>query len=492
MQWMEYRESSREECLESFWNCHEGNNTDTCCRGNNYMTLIESEVDSMLTGLSRVRLLAQKDKDVRFTQLFHYITPARLALHFHQLKKGAAPGVDGVQWADYRENLKENTADLHERLVRGGYRALPARRVYIPKGPDSVRPLGIVAVEDKVVQHTVADILQRIYEEDFLGFSYGFRPGRGCHDALDALAVAIESKKVNWILDADIQSFFNSISHEHLISFLERRIGDPRILRLIRKWLKAGVLEEGCWKDTEVGTQQGGVISPLLANIFLHYVLDEWVEQWRTSRNVGEIIIVRYADDFVMGFQYEDQARFFLALLKQRLSEFGLTLHPEKTRLIEFGRFAAKNRRERGQGKPETFDFLGFTHSCSVTLGGLFKLLRRTTSKRMRDKLVSLKGELRKRINHSLEDVAAWLKKVANGYYNYYAIHDNLDTLSSFQYHLGAIWYKTIRRRGQKRRMTWKQFIDKWWRKIPVAKVRHPYPHVRVRARILRGAQCVS
>jgi group II intron reverse transcriptase/maturase len=452
----------------------------------------DSEIESMLTGLNRVRLLARRDKSVRFTQLLQHISPARLALHFTQLNKGAAPGVDGVYWADYQENLKGNTLRLYDKLMNGSYRALPARRVDIPKGPDSTRPLGIVAIEDKVVQHTVADILQRIYEEDFLGFSYGFRPGRGCHDALDALAVAIESKKVNWILDADIQGFFNSISHEHLISFLERRVGDPRILRLIRKWLRAGILEDGQLKSTDVGTQQGGVISPLLSNIFLHYVLDEWVQEWRTSREVGEVVIVRYADDFVMGFQYEAQAKFVLAQLKKRFKEYGLTLHPEKTRLIEFGRFAAENRKRRGQGKPETFDFLGFTHCCSVTRYGRFKLLRKTTSKRFKNKLLSLKSELRKRMHHSLESVAAWLNKVARGYYNYYAIHGNLGMMSSFRYQLGVIWYRTICRRGQKRKMTWEKFVEKWWWRIPSTKALHPYPVERVRVKILGGAQCVS
>jgi group II intron reverse transcriptase/maturase len=379
------------------------------------------------------------------------------------LNKRAAPGVDAVCWEDYRENLRDNIHQLNGKLHRGSYRALPARRVYIPKGPDSQRPLGILAVEDKVVQHTVAHILEGIYEQDFLGFSYGFRPGRGCHDTLDGLSVAIERGKVNYILDADIKGYFDSIPHERLMSLLERRVGDPRILRLIAKWLKAGIMEKGQWKTTEIGTPQGGVISPLLANIFLHYVLDLWVNEWRTKVAKGDVVIVRYADDFVMGFQYESEAKDFLALLKARLMSFGLELHPDKTRLIEFGRSAAANRRRRGLGKPETFDFLGFTHICSVTRRGYYKLLRLTIAKRLRNKLLTLKGGLRARINCKIEEVAKWLEGVARGYYNYFAIHGNLGMMSAFRYHLGVLWYRAICRRGQKRRMTWEQFIKRWW-----------------------------
>jgi group II intron reverse transcriptase/maturase len=420
----------------------------------------------MSTGLIRVRELARQDKSIRFTQLFHLITHARLALHFEQLNKRAAPGVDGVYWADYRENLSDNIFNLVEKLHKGCYRPLPSRRVYIPKGKDSKRPLGIVAVEDKVLQHVVADILEKIYEEDFHDFSYGFRPERGCHDALDFLSVAIERKKVNWILDADIRKYFDSISHKHLMSFLERRIGDSRLLRLIRKWLNAGVLEGGQWSTNDAGVPQGGVISPLLANVFLHYVPDDWADRWRKSAK-GEVIFVRYADDFVMGFQYEHEANEFLFILKQRLEQFGLSLHQDKTRLIEFGRFAAEKRKRRGLGKPETFDFLGFTHMAGVTRKGWFKVVRKTAAERMKNKLRALKVELRARRHHKIEDVAVWLERVVRGYFNYFAIHDNLQVLSAFSYQLGIIWYRAICGRGQRRRMTWRQFIDRWWGRIP-------------------------
>jgi group II intron reverse transcriptase/maturase len=396
-----------------------------------------------------------------------------------ELNPKAAPGVDKVCWDDYKGDMTSNLFALEKKLHSGSYRPLPARRAYIPKGPNEKRPLGIVAIEDKIVQRAAAEILAAIYEVDFFGFSYGFRPGRSCHDALDALTVAIESKKVNWILDADIKGFFDSISHDRLMTCLERRIGDPRMLKLISAWLKAGVLEDGQWTNTETGTPQGGVISPLLANVFLHYVLDEWAHQWRTEHAKGDVIIVRYADDFVMGFQYQGEAIRFLELLRDRLKEFGLALHPDKTRLIEFGRFAASNRKRRGQGKPETFDFLGFTHYCSLSQKGRYRVKRKTAAKRMRKKLTSLKDELRKRINWKLEVVALWLQQVVRGYYNYYAIHDNLHVLGIFRYQLGKIWYRTICRRSQKRSMTWKQFIDRWWWRIPAPKALHPYPQER-------------
>jgi group II intron reverse transcriptase/maturase len=447
--------------------------------------LTTNEVDGRSSWLSRVRQLAKKDKSVRFTQLFQYMRPLRLLYHFDQLNKGAAPGVDDVCWADYKENLKDNISKLNDRLHCGSYRALPAKRVYIPKGKDSKRPLGIVAVEDKVVQHAVVAILEAIYEQDFLGFSYGFRPGRSQHDALDALSVAIVRKKVNWVLDADISGFFDSINHDKLMALLGKRIGDPRLLRLIEKWLKAGVLEDNQWKSTEEGTPQGGVVSPILSNVFLHYVFDEWALNWRTKHANGDMVMVRYADDFVVGFQHRSDAVSFLKLLEQRMEEFGLKLHPEKTRLIEFGRSAARNRKARRQGKPETFDFLGFTHICGVTRNGYFKLWRKTIAKRLRNKLSSIKVELRRRINHPLEDVAKWLKSVVIGYYNYHAIPGNLGVLATFQYNVGRAWHKVIRRRGQRGKMTWRHFIERWWCRIPTPKAKHPYPEKRFDAKTL-------
>jgi group II intron reverse transcriptase/maturase len=349
-------------------------------------------------------------------------------------------------------------------------------RSYILKADGRKRPLGIAAVEDKIVQRAISDILTQIYEVDFKGFSYGFRPGRGCHNALDALYMAITTRKVNWILDADIQGFFDNISHDCMVRFLERRIADRRVLRLVRKWLKAGVMEEGKWQEGELGTPQGSVISPLLANVYLHYALDEWVSNWRRTLARGEVCIVRYADDFVIGFQYKDDAERFLIALRSRLGEFALNLHPEKTRLIQFGRFAMDDRRKANRGKPETFDFLGFTHICSVTRKTRkFKLERRTIGKRLKAKLRELKIGLRKRINFRVDMVGQWLGSVVRGYFNYFAIPENLAVLGQFRYILGHAWMKVICRRSNRMKMTWDKFVkimDKW---LPKPKAAHPY-----------------
>jgi group II intron reverse transcriptase/maturase len=388
--------------------------------------------------------------------------------------------VDGVEYDDYVGDADVNIKDLHLRLHKGTYKALPSLRRYIPKQGGGMRPLGIAAVEDKIVQRAVVAILSSIYEVDFSSNSYGFRPEIGCHMALDKLFMDITTRKVNWIVDADIQSFFNSISHDWLIRFLEHRIGDPRILRLIKLWLKAGVVEDGEWANTEVGSAQGSSASPLLANVFLHYALDLWVEKLAKEAK-GEVHYVRYADDFVTCLQSGAEAVEFLESLKVRLAKFELKLHPDKTRLIEFGRFAAENRRKRGQGKPETFDFLGFTHSCSIARSTKkFKLLRRTISKRLRAKLVKLYGELRKRINMSISEVGEWLKRSVNGYYRYFAVPDNLTTLGSFRHALAKLWLKVVRRRSQKAKMNWKGFapiVEKW---LPPPKRMHPYPSQRM------------
>jgi RNA-directed DNA polymerase len=412
----------------------------------------------------------------------HHITVRSLEESFEALRHWASPGVDGVSWFDYKDNLKENILKLHERIHRGSYQVHPSLRGYIPKSDGSKRPLGIAVIEDKIVQHAVNSILTAIYEEDFCDFSYGFRPKRGPHDALDDMFMKITTKKVNFILDADIQKFFDSISHDWMIRFLEHRIADKRILRLVRNWLKAGVIEEGKRLDTEKGCPQGGVISPLLANIYLHYVLDLWVENWQSNKAIGEVYIVRYADDFVMGFQYKDEATRFLRDLKERLAKFELALHPDKTRLIEFGRFAAENRRKCGKGKPETFDFLGFTHICSVArVTKKFKLLRQTISKRLKDKLVDLKIKLGRRMHDKIGVVGKWLKSVVKGYYNYFAVPDNTRVLSSFRHSLCKIWIKILRRRGQYRRITWDKFNEKASHWIPNPTPLHPYPSVRFR-----------
>jgi len=349
-------------------------------------------------GLRGVRERAGKNKQERFTALLHHVTPALLRESFYALKRKAAPGVDGVTWKEYATGLEDRLQDLHSRVHRGAYRVQPSRRLWIPKDNGKQRPLGIAAVEDKIVQQAVVTVLNAIYEEDFRGFSYGFRPGRGQHMALDALYVAIKRKRVNWILDLDLKSFFDNISHEKLVQMIEKRIADPRVLGLIQKWLKAGVMEDGEWSETEAGTPQGAVISPLLSNVYLHYVLDQWSDQWRQAAR-GEITIVRYADDAILGFEHQDEAERYLRQLQEHLREFGLELNEDKTRLIRFGRFARLNRAERGEGKPEAFTFLGLPHICGKNRLGRFEVRRLTDGKRRRQKLLVRKQELRRRMH---------------------------------------------------------------------------------------------
>lgn len=435
-------------------------------------------------GLFGVHEAAQRDKKMRFTNLFHHLTPELLRSSFFDLKKDAAPGVDGTTWRDYAAELEVRLEELHGRLHRGAYRAQPSRRMYIQKLDGSPRPLGIAALEDKIVQQAVCTILNGIYENDFQGFSYGFRPGRAPYQALDALYVGICEHKVNWILDADIRSFFDKISHEKLMMFLEHRIADPRLLRLLRKWLTAGVSEDGKWSATTVGTPQGAVISPLYANIFLHYVLDLWIGQWRERHARGEVIIVRYADDFVIGFQHEKDARRCLAELRDRMTKFHLELHPDKTRLIAFGRYAAERRAERGEGPPETFDFLGFTHISGKNRQGRFEVHRRTARKKFQAKLATLKAELRRRRHGILREVGVWLRSVITGWYQYYAVPGNMPRLNQFRTELQKMWLSALRTRSQKGgRLTWEQFkrrCDKW---LPSPKILHPYPNVRFRVK---------
>src|SRR6516164_9072626 len=386
----------------------------------------QSRVDGS-SGLQRVREAARRDKRARFTALLHHVTVDLLRDSFYALKREAAPGVDGVTWQEYEGGLNDRLVDLHRRVHTGIYRAQPSKRAYIPKPDGRKRPLGIAALEDKIVQQAVVTVPNQIYEVDFLGFSYGFRPGRSAHDALDALWVGIMGKKVSWVLDADIQGFFDTISLEWLVKFLEHRIADQRLLRLIQKWLRAGVSEDGQWTKSEVGTPQGAVAPPLLANVFLHYVFDLWVQQWRTKFATGEVIVVRYADDFLVGFQHRHEAERFLRELRERFGKFGLALHPDKTRLIEFGRFAARDRQKRGQGKPETFDFLGFTHCCGrKRQSGGFHVRRKTVSKRLRAKLRGVKEALLRRRHEPLSQQIAWLQGVVRGYFNYHAIPGNM------------------------------------------------------------------
>jgi group II intron reverse transcriptase/maturase len=404
----------------------------------------------------------------------------RLREAYYSLKRTATPGVDGETWQHYGENLEENLLNLSDRLQRGAYRAKPVKRAYIPKEDGRQRPIGVTALEDKIVQRAVTDVLEAIYETDFKGFSYGFRPGRSAHDALDALAVGIRWKKVSWVLDADIRGFFDTIDHEWLIRFIEHRIADRRIIRHIRKWLKAGVLEEGKQIPTEEGTPQGGSVSPLLANIYLHYVLDLWAEQWRHRRAKGDVIIVRYADDIVFGFQYCSEAQRFLEGLRKRLGEFNLELHGDKTRLIEFGRFAAENRRRKGRGKPETLDFLGFTHICGQNRDGKFIVLRHTIRKRQRAKLNEIKRELRRRLHIPIPEVGRWLRTVLRGHYNYYGVPNNGRAINAFRFYVARLWFSSLRRRSQRTRINWARMgrLAKRW--LPYPKIQHPYPGQRL------------
>jgi RNA-directed DNA polymerase len=436
------------------------------------------------SGLDRVREAAKGDGKIRFTALLHHVTVDLLRDSYHSLKKRAAPGVDGVTWEEYGRDLEARLSDLQGRIHRGAYRAKPSRRVWIPKADGRQRPLGIAALEDKIVQHAVGMVLNQIWEEDFLGFSYGFRPGRSQHDALDALYVGITRKNVNWVLDLDIRAFFDQIEHSWMIKFVEHRIGDRRIVRLIQKWLKAGVMEQGRWTETEEGTPQGAVISPILANLYLHYVLDLWVDQWRRKHATGDVIIVRYADDAVLGFQHREEAERFLEQLRERLAKFGLELHPEKTRLIEFGRYAAERRRRRGERKPETFKFLGFTHICGTNhKTGYFVIHRKTIGKRMAAKLKEIKATLRQRLHGSIEDTMKWLQSVVRGYFQYHAIPGNEERLKAFRKDVLRLWLRQLRRRSQRSRWTWERFLERLGVLIPEIRILHPYPNVRFAAR---------
>jgi RNA-directed DNA polymerase len=435
--------------------------------------------ESMTHGLDRVRQAAKERKRERFTALLHHIDVELLGLAYGWLRKAASAGVDGVTWAAYGEGLERKLVDLHGRIHRGAYRAQPSRRVYIPKPDGRERPLGIAALEDKIVQRALVEVLNAIWEEDFLGFSYGFRPGRGQHDALDALAVGIDQRRVNWILDADIAGFFDAVSHDWLIKFVEHRVGDRRVVRLIRKWLKAGVAEDGQVTPGEVGTPQGAVISPLLANIYLHYVFDLWADQWRQRHAHGDVTMVRYADDIVVGFEHQADAERFWEDMRTRLAEFALTLHPGKTRLIEFGRHAAKNRRARGLGKPETFNFLGFTHISGHSRRGGFQLKRKSRSDRVRAKLKVVKEALRRRMHESIDEQGAWLRRVVMGFNAYHAVPTNSAALGDFRFNVTNLWRRTLCRRGQKGTVTWRRMTVLQNRWLPKPRITHPWPGKR-------------
>jgi RNA-directed DNA polymerase len=432
-------------------------------------------------GLRGVRERARKEKQERFTALLHHVTADLLRDSYYALKRNAAPGVDGLRWTEYETGLAERLNDLHGRVHRGAYQAMPSKRRWIPKANGKQRPLGIAALEDKIVQHAVVTVLNQIYEEDFRGFSYGFRPGRSPHLALDALYVAIRRKKVNWVLDIDIKGFFDNLDRGLLMEMIGQRIADPRILRLIRKWLDAGIIEDGKWSKTETGVPQGAVVSPLLANIYLHHLLDRWTEQWRQHAR-GDVTIVRYADDAILGFQHQDEAEKFLNELQERLGQFGLELNEDKTKLIRFGRYARQNREERGEKKPETFTFLGLQHICAGNSLGRFEVRRITDGTRRRKKLLEIKQELRRRMHEPVAKVGEWLRSVLHGYYQYHAIPGNLGVLSRFRRQVARHWFRALSQRSQ-RRPTWQQLssvFDLW---LPIPHVVHPYPDARFDAR---------
>jgi group II intron reverse transcriptase/maturase len=430
------------------------------------------------SALERVRQAAQRDRKQRFTALLHHVYDReRLRTAYLALKREAAAGVDGETWRHYGEALEANLHDLFGRLQRGAYRAQPVRRAYITKADGRQRPLGVPTLEDKIVQRATAEVLGVIYEADFLGFSYGFRRGRNPHQALDALTVGITTRKVNWVLDADIRSFFDTLDHGWLVRFLEHRVADRRVVRLIQKWLNAGVLEDGKRTYSEVGTVQGGSISPLLANLYLHYVFDLWVQRWRTRPARGEVIVVRWADDFVLGFQHRHEAERFLKELRERFARFGLTLHPEKTRLLEFGRFAEQNRRDRDQGKPPTFNFLGFTHSCAKTRKGKFIVLRQTMRQRWQAKLKAVKAALRRRLHDPIPETGAYLRSVVLGHYRYYGVPRNGPALSAFRNAVARLWRWMMQRRSQTAQVPWdrmRRYVTHW---LPTPHLCHPHPY---------------
>lgn len=438
--------------------------------------------ESVQRSLQRVRQRAKQEKQERFTALLHHVTLELLDAAFSSLKKSAAAGIDGMMWRDYELDRASNLRSLHERLHRGTYRPKASRRQYIPKADGRLRPLGIAALEDKIVQSALVSVLNAVYEEDFVGFSYGFRPGRGQHDALDSLAVGMDRAKVNWVVDADIERFFDTVDHAWLLRFVAHRIGDPRVMKLIRQWLRAGVMEDGSIKETLEGTPQGAVISPLLANIYLHYVFDLWVQQWRKRHAQGRVIVVRYADDIVLGFSHEQDARRFVAALTERLASFALSLHPTKTRLLEFGRYATKNRAMLGLGKPDTFTFLGFTHISGVDRVGGFQLQRHSRRDRLRATLARIKLLLKRRMHWPIPEQGRWLAQVVRGWFGYHAVPTNFRALDAFRHYVVVLWRRTLNRRSQKANTTWSRMTQIATDFLPPARISHPWPSVRFAA----------
>jgi RNA-directed DNA polymerase len=441
---------------------------------------------NVVDALERVRQAAKQHRKMKFTALLHHVTVERLKQAYAKTRKQAKPGIDEVTWVEYGERLEENIQELHGRIHRGGYRPKPTRRVYIGKADGGRRALGIATIEDKIVQRAVGEVLNAIYEEDFQGFCYGFRAGRSQHDALDALAVALDRKRVNWVLDVDIQSFFDTVGHEWMRQFLEHRIGDKRVVRLILKWLTAGVMENGEWTESESGTPQGATISPLLANIYLHYAFDLWAHRWRRTTARGQVVIVRFADDFVMGFEHRADAERFREELGARLRKFGLVMHPEKTRLVEFGRYAAERRQRRGEGKPETFRFLGFVHICATDRRGRYAIRRITDPKRMRRKLHELREELERRRHDLVPEQGKWLQSVIRGFDQYHGIPNNIDALRAFRNAVLRLWRNALRRRSQTSRITVERMVRLSTQWFPDASIKHLWPQQRFDAKYPR------
>ncbi len=430
---------------------------------------------SASSGLAGVRKAAKQDKGMRFTALLHHITVDQLRQSYFALKRLAAPGIDGVTWEHYGSELDGRLRELHERLHKGSYRARPARRVFIAKADGSERALSVWCLEDKIVQQALIAVLNAVYEVDFQGFSYGFRPGRGQHDALDALSVGLTRRRVNWVLDTDIQSFFDKMSHDWILQFLQHRIGDHRVLRLIRKWLTVGIMTDNGRLAGVEGAPQGAVISPLLANIYLHYVLDLWTRQWRSRNARGDVIIVRYADDVVLGFEFESEGRRYERQLQDRLAAFGLNLHPDKTQLIRFGRLARQNQRQLDGGKPPTFDFLGFTHYCTISRAyGHFVVGRKTIKKRMVSSVKEIKRQLRVRLHDPIGHTGEWLRRVVQGHLNYFAVPGNSKSLQFYLFRVRRYWLRSLRRRSQRTRMNWERFRLLCARFLPPIRITHP------------------
>ncbi len=440
--------------------------------------------ENTMSRLARVRETAVRHRKQTFTALMHHLTPTLLEQSFYQLKRKAAEGIDGISWSQYEEGLDDRLGDLCKRIQDGRYRPKPARRVYIPKADGSKRPLSILSVEDKIAQQAIVTILNQIYETDFMGFSYGFRPQRSQHDALDALAWSITRTRVNWVLDVDIRKFFDTVEHEWLIRMIQHRVQDKRLIKLIIRWIKVGITDDtGKRYPAQRGIPQGSVISPLLASIYLHYVFDIWSHQWRRKKAKGTVTVVRYADDVVLGFQYEWEAKEYLGLLNQRLQAFGLATHPEKTRLICFGRFAVSRRAARGEGRPETFDFLGFTHYCTTCRRGNFKLGRKTSSKRLIKQIQEVKRVLRQRMHFPVNENLEWLNQVIRGHVNYYGVPGNSKAIGRFRMEIVRRWMKLLRRRSQRSKLNWEKFSPWVDRHLVKARVVHPYPEQRLRAK---------